>query len=157
MSKKTIHPNLKKFDQMVMQGKATWWQMELPSGKVIFGETKTDMLGYNAEDFTNYQDFTELLHPDDQDKTMQAMRDHLSGQNSIYHSIYRIQKNGGGYLTFYDYGKVVDKKDEKIKLIGFVFKLDKDIEKRKQAIKAFEDLIEGGDTSLLELFGRVKA
>lgn len=90
--------NLAEFDKLLLEGKTTWWQMELPSGKVIFGDTKAKLLGRESKDFKVYQDFTALLHPDDYEATMTAMRDHLAGKDPYYHCTYRIQTHGGGTL-----------------------------------------------------------
>jgi hypothetical protein len=39
--------NMAKFNNLVLEEKATWWQMDLPSGNVIFGSAKAKMLGYS--------------------------------------------------------------------------------------------------------------
>lgn len=52
-----------RFESQAKNGKITWWQMDLPSGNVRFGEAKTKMLGYSHDDFIYYQDFTNILHP----------------------------------------------------------------------------------------------
>lgn len=134
---------LAKFDMLVLEKKATWWHMELPSGEVFFGTAKTDMLGYEEDNFNVYQDFTKLLHPEDYEKAMQAMRDHLEGKADAYETTYRIQKKDGEYLTFYDYGVITEKEGENISLIGLVFKVDNesDIEQAKEIIsQGGEDL-----------------
>lgn len=51
--------------------------MKLSSGKVEFSDNKAEMLGYSPERFNHYEDFTDLIHPDDKDSAMKAMRNHL--------------------------------------------------------------------------------
>lgn len=60
--------NIEIFNEAVLRREATWWQMELPSGKVFFGDAKTEMLGFPSSDFSVYQDFTNLLHEEDKEK-----------------------------------------------------------------------------------------
>jgi PAS domain S-box-containing protein len=147
--------NLREFEKMIAKGKATWWEMFLPSGDVVFGDQKTTMLGYQADQFSNFKDFTELLHPDDYSKAMQAMRDHLDGKGEVYKTLYRIKTKEQGYITFYDYGRIVEQKGEKIKVIGFVFKIE-DSDNYQKEVAAFESLVDNEEVSLFDLFARAK-
>jgi two-component system CheB/CheR fusion protein len=112
------------FEKRVIQGKATWWNMFLPSGKVIFGSAKTEMLGYDEKDFKQYSHFTNLLHPDDYEATMQAMRDHMEGKKEYYETLYRIKCSDGTYIQFYDLGQIVKKEGEEVTIMGFVWKIE---------------------------------
>jgi len=120
--------------QVMNFGNFTWWKMELPAGNIKFGRKKTDMLGYDAANFNNYKDFTNLLHPDDFKQAVQAMQDHLKGLKDFYHTEYRIKNAQGEYLWFEDMGMIVEKDSEnqKYSLIGYVV----DITGRKQAESA---------------------
>jgi PAS domain S-box-containing protein len=64
------------------------------------------MLGYPAEQFSHYTDFTTLLHPEDAEPAMLAMRDHLSGLKKQYEVEYRIRTRDGGYRWFHDIGRI---------------------------------------------------
>jgi len=90
-------------------GKLAWWEMELPSGKVNFGERKAEMLGYSPERFEGYSDFTELIHREDHGKAMRAMRDHLEGKRDKYEVEYRIKTENGSYKWFRDVGGITEK------------------------------------------------
>jgi len=67
-----------------------WWEMNISTGAVSFEKRKAEMLGYPPENFKHYTDFTDLLHPDDYDKAMNAMRKHFSGELDKYEVEYRI-------------------------------------------------------------------
>lgn len=112
-------------------GNLAWWEMELPSGSVSFDENKTKMLGYKKEDFKHYQDFVNLVHPEDQGPTMQAMRDHLSGVAKFYETDYRIKTNDGTYKWFRDKGRITQKEGDIIKVAGIV----EDISIQKEALE----------------------
>lgn len=146
--------DLKTFDNYVKQGKATWWNMMLPSGDVLFGTAKSDMLGRHAKDFIHYKDFTDLLHPEDYSEAMKAMQDHLEGKKKYYETVYRIKHKNGKYLTFYDFGRIVKKDESGITIIGYVLRLGnaEDIEK----MAAFRDLIVSGEPEITELVKRIK-
>ncbi|RJQ33475.1 PAS domain S-box protein [Candidatus Parcubacteria bacterium] len=147
--------NLETFDKAILEGSAAWWEMELPSGQVIFSDSKTSMLGYKYKDFKNYKDFTNIVHPDDHDKIMQDMRDHLDGKKELYETKYRIKNKDGEYLTFYDIGQIISKTENNIKLIGFVWKIEENTDINNE-MKEFRNLILKGNPSLIDLFKKFK-
>lgn len=146
---------LEEFNKSVLSGTATWWQMRLPSGDVFFGDAKARMLGYPDEMFKKYTDFTALVHPDDVDATMNAMKDHLSGKKKYYETVYRIKNKAGEYIKFYDCGKITGKEGNNITVAGFVLKISEDADIFEQMEK-FKDIIFGGDTSIIELVSKIK-
>ena len=87
-------------------GNLAWWEMDLPDGAVRFDDRKAIMLGHSPEQFHHYRDFTALLHPDDYEPAMKAMRNHLEGRESRYHADYRILDAAGDYLWFRDVGGI---------------------------------------------------
>lgn len=100
-----------------------WWIMELPSGVVFFSPNKVKLLGYNEKDaakFVHYSAFTQLLHPDDYDSTMKAMKDHIDGKTPIYETSYRIKNKKGDYIKLYDRGRIVAQKEDNIAVAGIV-------------------------------------
>ena len=75
-----------RLDLCLSAGNLAWWEMDVKTGKVIFNENKVKMLGFSIEKFkdADYTAFTNLLHPDDYNKAMQAMKDHLDGKKELY-------------------------------------------------------------------------
>ena len=132
-------------------GNLAWWDWDVKANRVTFNELKVKMLGYEMSDFENvgYQAFTDLLHPDDHEKAMQAMRDHLSGEKELYEVEYRIKTSTGEYKWFYDRGSATDYDEEgkPLRLKGIVF----DITERKRAEMVREQLIEKLKKSLKEI------
>jgi len=121
-------------------GNFAWWEMGLPSGHVVFDDRKAEMLGYAPSQFKTYTDFTRLLHPDDRDKALQAMRDHLEGRAERYEVEYRIRTSDGTYKWFRDIGAVAEQGEASShkRVIGIV----EDITKRKHAEEALYHHIE---------------
>jgi PAS domain S-box-containing protein len=116
VERKQIQEQVRQFSQRLEHamsaGSLAWWQMALPSGKVVFDDRKATMLGYSPSDFSHYSDFTALLHPDDLEKAMQAMRDHLEGSAERYEVEYRIRTSSGEYRWFRDVGGVTERDSE---------------------------------------------
>jgi PAS domain S-box-containing protein len=122
-----------RLDVCLSAGNLAWWEMDCKTGKVIFNENKVKMLGYEMHDFRNvdYTAFTNLLHPDDFEPTMQAMKDLFEGKTKLYEVEYRIKTKKGQYRWFHDRGSIVHRDLQGHPLIvkGVVF----DITERKQA------------------------
>ncbi len=121
----------KRIEAGLRAGNLAWWEMRLPSGEVIFDDRKAELLGYSPSRFKTYQDFTDLLHPDDYELAMQAMRDCLEGKKENYEVEYRIKKSDGAYKWFKDTGIITEQNKENgtVVLIGLV----EDIDARKIA------------------------
>ncbi len=100
-----------------------WWWMELPSGMIMYSPNKLKMLGRSDEHYNHYKQFTDLVHPDDYEKIMQNMRDHMDGTKPTYETEYRIKCADGTYTKFYDKGKIVGNKGKDIIIAGFVQKI----------------------------------
>ena len=129
--------------------------MDLPSGDVIFGDAKAKMLGYPEEKFKSYNDFTNIVHPEDHDKSMVAMQEHLDGKKDLYEVIYRIRHKNGEYIKFYDCGKNKKKKGENITVMGLVLKVENEKD-TKEKTRVFKELIMSGSPSVVDLFARIR-
>jgi len=87
-------------------GNLAWWEMDIKSGKVKFNQKKAQMLGYDPDEFSHYDDFMELVHPDDYDYKMETMMDLVKDRKSVYQTDYRIKTKAGHYKWFHDIGGV---------------------------------------------------
>ena len=141
---------LEHFNKAVLMGEATWWQMSLPVGNVIFGENKAEMLGYKEDDFKHFTDFMKLVHPDDYQSAMDAMRSHMTGKADLYETTYRIKHRDGHYIRFYDCGQITQKEGNEMTIMGFVMKV-KDEEDILAQMKEFKDMILSGEPSIIDL------
>ncbi len=109
------------------------WYWSIKTNTVKFNPLKVTTLGYTNEEIPNvvpYQFFTNLLHKDDYENTMNAMRMHMQGKASVYETEYRIKTKSGSYKWYYDIGKITQRDLEGNPLIiaGIVF----DITERKE-------------------------
>ena len=131
--KKINSKSEERLDLCLSAGNLAWWEMNVKTGKVIFNENKVKMLGYTMNDFkdADYKTFMNLLHPDDHDRVMQDMKEHLNGKNKAYEVEYRIKSKNGIYKWYYDKGSVVerDKNNNPLVVKGIVI----DITRLKQS------------------------
>lgn len=130
--------------------------MHLPSGEVYFGDAKANMLGFPQDKFKTDHDFMALVHPEDSENAMQAMRQHLSGEKPAYETVYRIQNSQGEYIKFYDLGMIIKKENENIELMGFVMKVAENQDILSQ-INEFKQMILNGNPSVIDLVTKMQA
>lgn len=126
----TIRENESRLQLAIDAVDMAWWNMEVETGAVIFHRRKAEMLGFPPERFKHYRDFTDLVHPDDHESAMEAMRRHFRQEVPTYDTEYRIMTSSGVYRWFYDIGAVVKRSPSgaPLKIIGFVI----DITRQKQ-------------------------
>ncbi len=154
-----------RLEEAMSTGNLAWWEMELPSGEVRFNDRKAEMLGYDPERFQTYEDFTELVHPEDYGRAMEAMRDHLEGRAERYEVEYRIENSDGDYIWFRDVGGITEQEDEYKKVAGIVINITErkkveereeflnsllrhDIKNKAQAVQGYLQLLEEGEEEL---------
>ncbi len=116
------------------------WYWDVRSGEVDANPRKLRALGWEpGERAWKVYDFTELIHPEDHERTMRAMRDHLAGLAPAYEAEYRIRRRDGAWKWFYDRGYVAERDAHGAPLMvaGIVF----DVTERKENELALERLV----------------
>jgi PAS domain S-box-containing protein len=113
-----------------------WWEMDVSTGNVWFEKRKAEMLGFSPDKFTHFEDFMALVHVDDKEKAMDAMRNHYRNKAEKYQVEYRIRNSAGDYKCFYDIGSISKRDDSGKPLVisGLVL----DITERKVAEEALQ-------------------
>jgi len=132
-AKEALFQNNSRLELAMQVANMAWWEMDIPSERVLFGKRKTEMLGYSSENFIHHQDFMDLVHPDDYEKTINALKRYIYGNEDKYETEYRILSSSGEYKWVYDLGNI-SKKDgngHPITISGLVL----DITGRKNAEK----------------------
>ena len=118
-----IRTPIEHVEEALVAADMAWWKLEFPSGALSFSQNKTDMLGYDFKEFIHYTQFTDLIHPDDYEVSMNAMRDHYEGRKEVYDVIYRIKTASGDYVTFHDKGRIVERTEQGFIVAGIVQKV----------------------------------
>lgn len=109
------------------------WYWNIKTNEVTFNPLKVTSLGYDKNEIpeqVTYQFFTDKLHPEDYQKTMDAMHNHLYGKAAVYEVEYRIKAKDGTFKWYYDRGKITqfDDKSKPSFVAGIVF----DITEKKE-------------------------
>ena len=124
-------------ERALAAGNLAWWIWDIETDHVDYSPEKATMLGYDPSEFPDtVYEITDLIHPEDHEKTMNAMRDHLTGKKALYEAEYRIKTKEGGYLWYYDRGMISQRKSDgsPATLTGIVINFDP-WKKAEQAIR----------------------
>ena len=90
------------------------WEWNILTEEVIFSEEWAKVLGYTLNEITQTEKlWEELCHPEDYQKSQQALEKHLQGRSSFYESEVRMRHKDGRYIWVKDQGKVVSWKQGK--------------------------------------------
>lgn len=118
------------------------WYWDYENNDVSFNEKKVKELGYDPKKLgkIGFEFFTEKLHPEDYERTMDNMRAHLKGDTEAYEVEYRIQHKDGYYLWFYDRGSVTKRTTDGKPMIvqGIVFDVTESKNIEEQLIELSE-------------------
>jgi diguanylate cyclase (GGDEF)-like protein/PAS domain S-box-containing protein len=130
------------------------WYWNIKTNSVVFNPLKIMALGYSMEEVpktVNYQFFTDRLHPEDYQRTMEAMLLHIQDKKSVYEAEYRIRAKDETWKWFYDRGKITQRDDsgKPVFVAGIVFDLSAQKEKEKELEKKNEILKHDSQTDAL--------
>ncbi|MFW5894294.1 MAG: sensor domain-containing diguanylate cyclase [Bacillota bacterium] len=145
-NQETLNRQLLREDKEEKELKFAWtgnlgkWYWHFPSNTLTFNPKKWTALGYDESEIPEnpgYTLFTDMLHPDDHESVMEAMRAHLRGDKDVYEAEYRIRTKDGSYKWYYDRGKVTEysKEGKPVFLAGIVFDITKQREMEQALIE----------------------
>ena len=95
-----------------------WW---LDENIVFFDDRYYTMAGYDPNEFpASYSEWKNRLHPDDVNRTKQAIAQYLEGASEIYDTEFRFQRKDLTYMWIRGKGKIVARDDSgaPIRFIG---------------------------------------
>lgn len=133
-----------KLENVIAIGGISWWEWNAKDDKVVTGAGKYEMLGYKKGEVGNsYKDWMAIVHPDDYQATMKAMKKHLSGELSYYETEYRIKTKSGGYVWYRDKGKINERDHNlnPVSMSGVVMNITKQKESEAEQAKLGNELI----------------
>ncbi|GBF80917.1 PAS domain S-box protein [Aphanothece sacrum] len=107
--------------QLVLQGTNDGiWDWNLKSNEMFFSQRWKEMLGYQDEDLPNHIDtWKKLLHPNDQQRVMKVLQDHLEGKTSHYSVSFRLRCVDGSYKWILSRGQALwDEAGKPIRIAG---------------------------------------
>lgn len=133
-----------KWNRILHQSSFAWWDWDIAANLVEFNDLKATMLGYAPSELKGkgYRGFTDLLHPEDFAKTMDAMITVLEQRASLYQIDYRILAKDGQYHWYMDRGIVLTRAPDgrPTRLRGIVIDLGRE-SRRCGDVEALMDIL----------------
>jgi diguanylate cyclase (GGDEF)-like protein/PAS domain S-box-containing protein len=141
----------------VMEGSQLGYSdWNIQTGEVLRNERWAGMLGYTLNELkSTYQQWQDLIHPDDRAAALQARQDHLDGKIPIHRDEYRLRAKDGTYRWILDQGRIIehDPQGHPLRLTA----THTDITSRKQAeaeLRQAKDALEMTHKKLEQAFAR---
>ena len=132
--------NLKeRYELAVIASNDGLWDTNFKANRTFFSQKWLDMLGYKKGDMRSYQDWIDIIHPDDRSRVLNEIREHTTVKKDD-HLIceYRLQKKDGEYIWVLGRGKVfVDNEGSPLRLSM----MSMDIDEKKEADKKMQELV----------------
>ncbi len=89
-------------------GELVIWDWNVPSGRIVFGESYAQILGCPPENIDPHiRDWEQRIHPDDRPRVMEALQAHLDGRTPRYEAEYRYRTDRGDWIWLLDRGRVI--------------------------------------------------
>jgi len=109
-----------------------FWDWNIERDELYISPRWGEMLGYSQEELEpRFCTWNRLVHPDDINKTIEAISEHLKGQTAIYDAEYRMLTKSGKWKWILARGQVVarNKEGQALRMVG----TNIDITDRKKA------------------------
>lgn len=115
------------------------WDWNLLTNSVYFSTRWKEMLGYAKEELPHdFSEWRSRLHPEDLEKTLQAIQDSTDGKIERYQEVYRLKHKDGHWVWILARGKTIFENAKPIRMLGTHTDITKEKEKEliytKQAI-----------------------
>ena len=162
-SEKQAETLKERLEMALEMGKLSWWEWDYVLNEVTAGSNKSAMLGYKVSEIDpGFEGWTKLIHPDDYEKAMEDMRDHISGKKKIYETEYRIKAKDGTYKWYKDKGGIIKRqKNGKPHIIaGIVMDITKEKNDQKEKAESqkliFQTLDQNPEaTTMVDINGQI--
>ncbi|MCW8814623.1 MAG: PAS domain-containing protein [Chlorobium sp.] len=89
--------------------KAGTWEWNLQTGSVTVNRFWYDMLGYeDAEPEMTMQAWQDMIHSDDLETVMSAVKKHLDGNSKVYEVEFRLKHRNGQWVWIKSSGRIME-------------------------------------------------
>lgn len=85
------------------------WTWDMKTNQVFFSKQWKAIFGYEDSEICNtLEEWTQRVHPDDLELTLQAVERYMNDDVDLYQSMHRIKCKDGNYIWVLDEGKIID-------------------------------------------------
>ncbi|MDJ0659458.1 MAG: ATP-binding protein [Crocosphaera sp.] len=121
------------------------WDWDLRDDTVYYSPVWMKILGYQNQPLPNIlSTWSDNVHPDDLERAIQSVQNHLQGNTELYENIHRLRHIKGHYIWIAAKGKCIrDKQGKAYRLVGTIT----DITEKKAAQEALEKAKEAAEVA----------
>jgi PAS domain S-box-containing protein len=122
------------------------WDWNLQTDEVFFSKRWKEMLGFQDNEISNeLKEWSERLHPDDQEQVYADLEKHLNGHTEYYVNEHRVKCKDNTYKWILDRGKAIerDEQGKALRVIG----THTDITSRKHAEQELKQAKEAAEAA----------
>jgi len=102
-----------RLDYISQAAALAWWDWDILSGKIAVSARKAEMIGFAPDEVGGDIEFwNSRIHPEDRDRVLKALRDHLDGKTDQYSVQCRLMRKDGEYIALSDRGEIVERKED---------------------------------------------
>ncbi|MEW6764266.1 MAG: diguanylate cyclase [Pseudomonadota bacterium] len=121
------------------------WDWNVRTNEVFFSPQLKRMLGYGPDEMTPHvATWSDNIHPDDRERVLGVLQEHLDGRRMRYETEYRLRNRNGLYLWVHDRGRTCerDAKGHPSRMVGMVQNITerKLLEMRLENLANIDDL-----------------
>ncbi len=121
--KETMYTNaelIKKLNSSLSSSKIACWEYNTETDIIKYSDVKAEMLGYSYDEFpNNVNQILDMIHPDDQQRTKEHIKNYLEGNIEKLNVFCRFLCKDGSYKQYHNRGFIVEYKNSKpVRLIG---------------------------------------
>jgi PAS domain S-box-containing protein len=114
-----LHESEERLTLAVKGSEIGFWDWFVDEGAVVFSHEWKAMLGYRDEEIIDNPDaWYSRIHPEDIDRSLQLVGDHISGMTKTYENLHRLRHKDGHYVWIMARGRSL--RDEKGRARRFV-------------------------------------
>ncbi len=125
------------------------WDYDLTTGNIYFSPRCLLMTGYTTEELSNFEQWLELIHPDDFLASQLARKRHSNHETEYYECEYRLRRKDGHYIWVHPRGQARwDETGKAVRILGSVT----DITEQKQREEALKLIVQGTASAIGDEF-----
>lgn len=143
-----LRVNQERFDLAARAARVGLWDWRIETSTFYFNEEWYTILGYEPYELpVRFKTWKDLTHPEDLERTLKALNDHLEGKVETFDTVTRMRRKDGNWAWINIQGKVFERNDagEPLRVAGIQIdvselknnEIEADIA-RKQAKRASE-------------------